>query len=60
MLGSEAMGRITSQVVAGIKPLSDEPAEEREYREQTEQWLVRMRRDAEQRGLNLVVEIPID
>jgi len=60
MLGSEAMGRITSQVVAGMEPPSDEPAEESEYREQTEQWLVRMRRDAEQRGLNLVVEIPSD
>lgn len=60
MLGTETMGRITSQVVAGVKPPSDEPAEEREYRERTEQWLARMRRDAEQRGLNLVVEIPSD
>lgn len=60
MLGAETMGRITSQVVAGIEPPPDEPAEERAYRERTEQWLARMRRDAEQRGLNLVVEIPSD
>ena len=58
MIGSEAMGRITRQVVAGSKPPANETEEEQAFREQTEQWLVRMRRDAEQRGLNLVVEIP--
>lgn len=58
MIGSEAMGRITCQVLAGSKPPANETAEEREFREETEQWLVRMRRDAELRGLNLVVEIP--
>ena len=52
------MGRITRQVVAGSKPPANETEEEQAFREQTEQWLVRMRRDAEQRGLNLVVEIP--
>ena len=58
MIGSEAMGRITCQVLAGSKPAANETVEEREFREETEQWLVRMRRDAEQRGLNLEVEIP--
>ena len=58
MLGSEAMGRITRQVLAGSQPPAHETAEESAFREETEQWLVRMRRDAEQRGLNLVVEIP--
>jgi hypothetical protein len=58
MIGSEAMARITQQVVAGRQPPANETAEEKAFREETEQWLVRMRRDAEQRGLNLVVEIP--
>mgnify|MGYP003346643661 FL=1 len=52
------MGRITRQVLAGSKPPANETEEEQAFREETEQWLVRMRRDAEQRGLNLVVEIP--
>ena len=51
------MGRITCRVLAGSKPPANETAEEKAFREETEQWLVRMRRDAEQRGLNLVVEI---
>ena len=58
MIGSEAMGRITCQFLAGSKPPANETAEEQAFRQETEQWLVRMRRDAEQRGLNLVVEIP--
>jgi len=58
MIGSEAMGRITCQVLTGTKPPANETEEEQAFREETEQWLVRMRRDAEQRGLNLVVEIP--
>ena len=54
------MARITQQVVAGVPAPADEPPEDRDYREQTEWWLVWMRRDAEHRGLNLVVEIPSD
>ena len=37
-----------------------ETPEAREYRDQTQRWLEWMRRDAEHRGLNLVVEIPSD
>ncbi len=54
------MAKITQQVVLGIEAPINEPLEDREYREQTERWLAWMRRDAEHRGLNLVVEIPSD
>ncbi len=60
MPGSEEMARITQQVVSGQPAPAHEAPEAREYRDQTQRWLERMRRDAEHRGLNLVVEIPSD
>ena len=60
MPGSEEMARITQQVVSSHAAPAHETPEAREYRDQTQQWLERMRRDAEHRGLNLVVEIPSD
>ena len=48
MPGSEEMARITRQVVSGQAAPAHETPEAREYRDQTQQWLERMRRDAEQ------------
>jgi hypothetical protein len=58
MIGSEAMARITQQVMAGIDGPPNEPPEDKEYREETIAWVERMRRDAKIRGLELKVEIP--
>ena len=60
VVGSEEMARITRQVLAGMSAPQNEPTESQAYRIEVTQWLDRMRRDAEMRGVDLVVEIPYE